>query len=344
MFDAMLESIKAGTVTTAIEKSLNELSARKTAADLGCRSHYVGASDVPGCIRQTVYGKIEPPASHPLETLLDFARGHLTEDMIAPAWANLGWDFKRQVEAVYDNGLLQENDPGYLPLRAHIDFVFFDPARKRLLVKEMKSPRLMPDSPRDSYLEQLQLQMGLLQHEYHGWTVEGVVVMVSLATGQIEYSDIVQYNPAAYDAAVEKARKIWGYVLNYRQGLAIAPPASPSPLCGFCNAIHNCPKFQGVDFGFLDDFVAEIICLQEKTKLNMAAIDDHKNYLKAIHDEVGNFVAGGRLFRKLTRNYKRMNEQRLNEFLAGHCLSIQDFSDPAPVEFFDMVKKVKKAA
>ena len=67
---------------TTLQAALQQLASQQTAATLGDRSTYLGASDIGACPRKTILGKLQPPEAD-LITLLRHRRGHMAEEIVA---------------------------------------------------------------------------------------------------------------------------------------------------------------------------------------------------------------------------------------------------------------------
>jgi len=132
---------------------------RKQSATLGDRNQYIGSSDVAGCIRKA-YLQRKHPSQPNFNTLLKFSRGHIAETLIDNIFQAGGAKhlYDTQVELTHPK----------LPLKAHIDFLFyadFD-GTPELHAIEVKSVNGIPDAAYPQWEDQLMYQLGLLRLQY----------------------------------------------------------------------------------------------------------------------------------------------------------------------------------
>ena len=86
---------------------------KKASAHLGDRTKYAGASDIAGCSRKAVLGKLSP-VEHTIKQLLVFDRGHAAQAMFRDYFLAGGANFEEEVEIAH---------PLY-DIICHIDFLF----------------------------------------------------------------------------------------------------------------------------------------------------------------------------------------------------------------------------
>jgi len=209
-------------LATAIQKHQKELSKH-----LGDRTLYVGASDIAGCPRKAALGK-QFTADHDTRTLLRFARGHLAQSMYAEFFKTGGTTFEEEVEVCH---------PDYHEILCHIDFLFQSNRKKRLHIVEMKSTDGIPDEPHSSWVDQLQVQMGLLKLN-HGADVEigASILVVDLNAGRYREFNSYTPNDLVFDHLLEKGL----HILAATKGECEAK-TEPSFLCGYCPFRTGCP-------------------------------------------------------------------------------------------------------
>jgi len=194
--------------------------------DLGDRSQYVGSSDVAGCPRKAVLSKTETQ-DHELATLIRFARGHLAEQLIISAIENgpYIWEYQKKVEH-------RER-----PFKAHIDFVFN--GKNVLMVLEVKTVSAVPDSPYESWIQQIHFQMGLLQEKNPEKIIRGGVLAIDLNEGRARLFNGLEYNSMLYEGLLQKASHVWQCL----QDPDILPKTEKSPLCAWCQYRPECPAY-----------------------------------------------------------------------------------------------------
>lgn len=312
--------------------SLRKLAQQHTEETLGDRGSYLGASDIGSCPRKTILSKISP-VEHDLATLLNFQRGHLTEDIVADAFTAAGYNnFKRQVEVVYD---------GNVPIKAHLDFVFFSKKAKTLSVLEVKSPGKTPDTPFSSWESQLYLQMGLLAENYPNYTVEkGAILCLNLACGEVAFFNGYTPEESIFNGLVDRARKLWSDYQGMVNGENIELDTEVSPLCGYCNYISTCPRFEAEEVPELAGLVNELVDLQNKQKELGKEIDHHKKGLLTLVEQRGPIKTGGHFLRKVNRSRKVLYTDKLENFLSENGCSLKEFQIERSYSFLE-VKAVK---
>lgn len=216
----MLENI----ISENLDDVLNEFSDK-----LGNREDYVGASDIGKCERNIVLSKIYG-VDYPTKQKMIMLRGHLAESIVRMLLKKAGLFFKEQYEIIH---------PEYKFIKAHIDFLFQDKNAKGVL--EVKTTTGIPDEPYPSWVEQLQLQMGLVKLRFSD-EVRGAILVIDLSNGEIK--EFNGYKPSAeiFDALVEKAKAIYEKVqAKETEDL----PCEINGLCAFCPFKKDCPAFTG---------------------------------------------------------------------------------------------------
>ncbi|MDD3293966.1 MAG: hypothetical protein PHG20_04690 [Geobacteraceae bacterium] len=201
-------------------------------AHLGDRSGYVGASDIAGCQRKAVFGKLYP-VTHDIKTLLKFSRGHAAQAMYADFFKAGGALFDEEVEVTH---------PLYPEIRCHIDFLFHGSRQsKRLHIVEMKSTGGIPSEPYGSWVEQLHIQMGLLKLNVDpDIEITGSILVVDLNTGEYREFNSYTSNDVLFTHLVEKGQ----HILAAMRG-ECEPTTEPGPLCGHCAHRAGCPSHDG---------------------------------------------------------------------------------------------------
>lgn len=197
---------------------------------LGDRSQYIGASDIASCPRKVVHSRLHPL---PLDTktLMRFARGHITEDLLAQVFEAGGATFLRQVEVCHPIELI----------RCHIDFVFFSTRNARLHLVEVKSVDGIPYEPYSQWIDQLHVQLGLFQEINPDSQTGGSILAVDLNAGTWKEFNGFSPNDTLYRFLLEKKGK---HILSaLREGCE--PDTEPGLLCGYCAYRSGCPAHAG---------------------------------------------------------------------------------------------------
>jgi hypothetical protein len=246
-----------------LEKAIKEKN-RQDSAHLGDRSEYVGASDIAGCPRKAVLSK-KNPQEHDAKTLLRFARGHVTEGLLAGIFAAGGLKFDRETEIPH---------PDYPFIRSHIDFLFS--SSKRLHVVELKTVDGIPDEPYSSWVDQLHTQMGLLELDRPGLPIGGSILAVDLNAGEWHEFNSYRPNELIFNVMIEKGRHIWSAVNGH-----VEPKTEPGILCGYCPQRKDCPAFIGgvvelpAEIESMVDGYHSAIVLKARTERTLRALKGH---------------------------------------------------------------------
>jgi len=237
-------------------------------SNLGDRATYVGASDVAGCPRKAVLDKQNPP-EHGLSTLIQFARGHLAEQILLKGAEASGVSFQHQLEVMHASS----------PFKAHMDFVFGDGKKGSLAVLEMKSTHDgVPDVPWGSWIRQLHFQMGLLQDQFPEARIKGAIMGIDLGKGAWRLYNGFQPDRKIYQGLLERAAHIW-------EGLngKTSPRTEKGPLCFWCHHRPGCPAYrtEGVpECPGMEGDLREYMGLQEQIKLLQQELNRIKEKLK----------------------------------------------------------------
>lgn len=178
-----------------INKTLPNVLAKETSNSLGDRSKYIGASDIGGCLRKAFLTKQQRP-EYDIAQHIVFERGHLSEGIVEKMLE--GTLYKTQAEATgkADNGF---------PIKAHIDFVV--DFGKEVVVIEAKSTSVPVDEPYESWVLQVQLQMGLLSPSLQNKSVRGYIIAIDVNTGWYKTFE-VKPNKTLFNIALSKANAL----------------------------------------------------------------------------------------------------------------------------------------
>lgn len=206
--------------------------------NLGDRSEYVGASDIVGCERKVVLSKINGVEFNTANQIV-LSRGHVAEDIVSKVLAKAGFNYETQYEVIH---------PKFSFIKAHIDFLFFDKGTKGVL--EMKTTTGIPDEPYPSWVQQLQMQIGLLKLNFPKDKIKGALLVMDLSNGQMKVFNGFTPDGELFEVLVDKAKSIYEKVLNKQtEGLE----TEISPLCSFCPFKKDCPEFSGDEQNVSDD-------------------------------------------------------------------------------------------
>ncbi|MEA2115161.1 MAG: hypothetical protein U9P36_07235 [Thermodesulfobacteriota bacterium] len=322
-------------IQTTMLTSLRKLAQQHTIETLGDRREYLGASDVGYCPRKVILEKIHP-GEHDLATLLRFQRGHMAEDIIARLFTAAGYsNFNRQVEIVL---------PGDVPLKAHIDFVFTSNTHKIKSILEIKSTSRIPDGPYSSWESQLYIQMGALAEQHPDYSIKGAVLTLDLAHGEVAFFNDYEPQETIFNGLMERAEMIWSdYQATLREE-EIDPKTEVSPLCGFCDHIATCPRFETEEVPQLAGVVEALQELQVRDKNLQGEIKQLKKHLLAVVEQKGPIKSGGCFLKKATRSRKHLNMDRLEAFLAESGTVIDEYQENRSFSFLEIRKAKAKAA
>lgn len=321
-------------IKTTLLTSLRKLAKQHTEETLGDRSNYLGASDIGYCPRKVVLEKINP-TEHDLATLLRFQRGHMAEDIIAMAFTAAGYtNFERQVEVEVDCEV---------PIKAHIDFVFTSEIHKIKSVLETKSTSNIPDDPYGSWESQLYIQMGALAQKFPDYTIRGAFIALDLANGEAEFFNGYSPQKTIFAGLLKKAEGLWSDYQAMLCGKEVDLDTDPGPLCGFCNYLTSCPRFEAEEVPHLAASVNELRELQANEKKFKDKVNPCKQKIFAIVQKRGSIKSGGCVLRAATRTRKHLVTSRLDHFLRDHGSSIDEFQEDRSFSFLE-IKKANTAS
>ncbi|MBB5348379.1 hypothetical protein JWG42_01155 [Desulfoprunum benzoelyticum] len=321
-------------IKTTLLTSLRKLAKQHTEETLGDRSNYLGASDIGYCPRKVILEKINP-TEHDLATLLRFERGHMAEEIVANAFAAAGYtNFERQVEVAVD---------GNVPITAHIDFVFTSEIHKIKSVLETKSTSNIPDDPYGSWESQLYIQMGALAKKFPDYTIRGAFIALDLANGEAEFFNGYSPQKTIFAGLLKKAEALWADYQAILCGKEVELDTDPGPLCGFCNHLTSCPRFEAEEVPHLAASVNELRELQANEKKFKDKVNPCKQKIFAIVQKRGSIKSGGCVLRAATRTRKHLVTSRLDHFLRDHGSSIDEFQEDRSFSFLE-IKKANTAS
>ncbi len=191
-----------------IEKNLN---ARDNG--LGDRSLYFGASEILACEEAMFLSKIKKlKKPRTLQELIVLLKGNIGENLVE-------WGFGEALK--YDNQVECLGSGDYAFIKAHADFVVHFPLES--IVVEVKTTNDIPDSIRESWFHQVQVQMGLLGLK------RGKVIAMNLNTGHHAEFDVI-FNQLIFETTLISMKEKWDrlHMPNYQ------PVGTKSALCAYC--------------------------------------------------------------------------------------------------------------
>lgn len=191
-----------------IEKNLN---ARDNG--LGDRSLYFGASEILTCEEAMYLSKIKKlNKPRTLQEMIVLLKGNIGENLVE-------WGFGEALK--YESQVECHGVGNYAFIKAHADFVVHFPLES--IVVEVKTTNDIPDSIRESWFHQVQVQMGLLGLK------RGKVIAMNLNTGHHAEFDVI-FNQLIFETTLSAMKEKWErlHTPNYQ------PKGTKSALCAYC--------------------------------------------------------------------------------------------------------------
>ena len=293
-----------------LTKALVAHGKKHTSQSLGDRTTYVGLSDIArasDCLRAVVADKVCPKLGSPsLNQMLTLERGHWFEHGVARAFANHDQPFLYQLE-------INTHDQG-VPLRGHLDFVFL--TQDAVHIVECKSCDQIPKNIYGSYEMQLYGQMGLLQKYWNKpcFRLPGYAAQMSLPelvkekygmelsqhaddiaiTGSflcLSMNEAQVFGPycpnqTMLTAVLNLADDIWKTAQAVRAGHMelgdVATVKGHHLLCDYCQANHDCPRFDGITETEIEEDLQTLTILKDQKKEVSDRIKDEEERIKAL--------------------------------------------------------------
>lgn len=224
-----------------IKQNLPKVLAVDTANSLGDRSKYIGASDIGSCLRKGYLSKTNK-VEHDIAQHIVFERGHIAEGIVAKMLR--GTPYREQVEVKGK----ASND---FDIKVHIDFVVDFGAE--CVVIEAKSTSSEVDEPYESWILQVQMQMGLLQSQCKGKKVRGYVIAINVNTGWFKSFEILP-NKALFDVAMANANTLANALVNRQE-----PEAQLELYCSKCVFKADCPAIRNASAEDLPNEIKEVV-------------------------------------------------------------------------------------
>lgn len=205
-----------------IAANLTRVLDSETKKTLGDRNTYIGASDIGGCPYKTVMSKRNPPV-HSLKQQIIFQRGHLAENLVSKMLDGL--------PVVDQFEILGEIDDAQL--KAHLDKLI--KSKDWCVIIEVKTTSAPVESPYESWVMQVQLQMGMMLEECNH-DVEAYILAIDLNSGWLKTFKI-EFNDALFEVCLTKAKHIKDAMAGRCE-----PKALIQNYCGSCPFKMQCPK------------------------------------------------------------------------------------------------------
>jgi len=180
---------------------------------------------------------------HSDKTLVNFLRGHITEDLIAEALKAQGMKFVRQFDAKH---------PEKPYLRAHVDFLFGSLQNGRVSLMEVKSSTKIPEAPYESWVRQLAWQMALLDAMAPDAEIHGTVLCVDIAAAAFQTYPVMKARDIRpfMELMLQRGERLYQAMQGEIPFEALE--TEPGPLCQFCGCRSDCPAVQVDGDGIMD--------------------------------------------------------------------------------------------
>lgn len=261
---------------------------KNTDSGLGDRSKYIGSSDIGQCPKKAFFGK-KTKETHELKQLLIFERGHVAEGIVRNGLANNphAISFKEQVE-IQGTGKLSY-------IKTHIDFIVDFPQECVVIECKTISSPLPNNQPRESWIYQVQLQLGLLRATSNR-ECRGIIVAFNLNTGEaFEFN--VDYNEKFFNIAVDRASSLWESVQSN-----IEPEGEIGDLCTYCSFKSQCQTLQRNG----EQLPQEV----EQMAMRLKELKPLENEAKNIKDNIKAFMESANLKKGIGREISLVMQSR----------------------------------
>ena len=253
-----------------IASNLDRVLGIESKQSLGDRNTYIGASDIGGCPYKVVMSKRQPPI-HNLKQQIIFQRGHLAENLVTKMLDGL--DVVDQFEVL---GQLNQ-----VQLKAHLDMLI--KSKDRCVIVEVKTVSAPVDTPYESWVLQVQYQMGLML-EQCDHKVEAYVLAMDLNSGWLK-TFYIEFNDDLFELCLSKAQHIEDAMKGQ-----VEPKAIFQNYCSTCPFKMQCPK-KGLIAEELPhevkldlEFIKKSKAMAKESKLRESRV---KNYLMEMGIENG---------------------------------------------------------
>lgn len=249
-----------------IKENFPKVLKAETASSLGDRSAYIGASDISSCLRKAYLSKTNH-VEHSIAQHIVFQRGHIAEELVKKMLQGVPL-LREQVE-------VQAKASNGFPIKAHIDFVV--ESKNDSVVIEAKSTSIEVDEPYESWITQVQLQMGLLQLQQKNKKVRGYVIAINVNTGWYKTFE-VEPNSVLLGLALEKANTLAHAIENGQE-----PESQEQLYCSSCAFKGDCPS---ITKGCVDNLPDDVIEVVKKIK----SLSSVEKEIKALKTQLKDFM------------------------------------------------------
>ena len=206
-----------------IASNLSRVLELETKDTLGDRSDYIGASDIGGCPYKTVMSKKHPP-KYSLKQQIIFQRGHLAENLVKKMLDGLPVEDQFEVLGELDQ----------FELKAHLDMLI--KAKNRCVIVEVKTVSAPVDIPYESWVLQVQYQMGMMLEQCNYENLEAYVLAIDLNSGWLKTFKI-EFDDSLFELCLSKAQHIIDAMRGQTEPIAII-----QYYCSSCPFKMSCPK------------------------------------------------------------------------------------------------------
>lgn len=228
---------------------------------LGDRSLYFGASEILSCEEAMYLSKIAKiKKTRTLQEMIVLLKGNIGENLVE-------WGFGEAIN--FESQIECKGVGDYSFIMAHADFLVHFPLES--IIVEVKTTNDIPDSIRESWYLQVQVQLGLLGLK------RGKVIAMNLNTGHHKEFDVI-FNQLIFETTLQSMKEKWDRIHNENTTIK----GAKSALCGYCPFKMECQTLK-TDNLLPDDVEAmairskalkkEIKVLDENIKAFMLAAD-----------------------------------------------------------------------
>ncbi len=259
-----------------------------TDAGLGDRSTYVGSSDIGQCPKKVFLSKTKGE-NYDLKQLLIFQRGHVSEGIVRNGLKN------NSTKIVFDEQVEVCGHDEINFIKSHIDFVVDFPREKLIIECKTISSPLPNNSPRESWIHQVQLQMALLKLTTKK-NVRGKIVAFDLNSGEALEFDVI-YNEALINIAKQKAINIWNSLQSKTE-----PDGEVGDLCAYCPFKGQCNTLRAQTEELPQEIIHAVKKLQELKQISKEE--------KAIKENIKAFMQASGLKKGTAEDYTISISQR----------------------------------
>ena len=238
--------------------------------------------------------KRQPPKIS-LKQQIIFQRGHLAENLVSKMLNGL--DVIDQYEVL---GQLDQ-----IQLKAHLDKLI--KAKDRCVIVEVKTVSAPVDTPYESWVLQVQFQMGLMleQCDHH---VEAYVLAIDLNSGWLKTFHF-EFDDDLFELCLSKAQHIEDAMKGQCE-----PKAIVQYYCGSCPFKMQCPKQGAIANDLPFDLVQDLAFIKESKRMaKEAKLRENrvKNYLVEMGIDKGRDIESDTVVSVNDSTFKRLDTEAL---------------------------------